>query len=203
MATVNIFRAGKHVTGNGQSLEFTENDLALTAYSYNMNKHKAPLVIGHPNDNQPVYGWVESLTSKNGNLLAEVGRLSTAIVEAVRAGSYKYLSSSFYTKNSVDNPDRGIYTLKHIGLLGAQPPAIKGLGAVQFSEGLGLIGSAEFAELGLLSKVSEVAIFNAIEFACPVGFTVNKDALLIHQAAILYQHTHGVKYLEAVKIVSK
>jgi hypothetical protein len=206
MAIINIFRAGKHTTSSGQVLEFSANDIAMTAFSYNNNKHKAPLVIGHPNDNQPVYGWVESLTSNNDNLFAEVGRLSPAIVDAVRAGFYKYLSSAFYPKGSADNPDKGIWSLRHIGLLGAQPPAVKGLGQVSFCEGLGLIGTAEFTEIGLwsdLSHASEIAMSNSIEFACPRGFTVDKDALKMHQAAIHYQHSHGVEYLEAVLILSK
>lgn len=205
MSLIYIFRSGKHTTSNGQELEFTENDLALTAHTYNTNNHKAPVVIGHPADDQPAYGWAESVTSNNGNLFAEVGRLSPALVDAVRAGHYKYVSASFYAPNEAKNPAKGSWYLKHIGLLGSVPPAVKGLGRVSFSEQIHghsiLIASTEFSEADILYS-NRLQYKQHVAFTEPLGYTADQDRLKIHQAAIKYQMIHGVGYEEALKAIS-
>lgn len=55
-------------------------------------------------------------------------------VEAVKSGAYKKISVSLYGPESPNNPLPGHYYLRHVGFLGAQPPAIKGLQAVEFAE---------------------------------------------------------------------
>jgi hypothetical protein len=49
-------------------------------------------------------------------------------------GRFKKISSSFYGPASPNNPVPGVYYLRHIGFLGAQPPAVKGLRASEFAE---------------------------------------------------------------------
>ena len=56
--TLEIFKAGKHTTAAGQTLEFSEADLQATVAAYDPGKHEAPLVIGHPSIDAPAYGWV-------------------------------------------------------------------------------------------------------------------------------------------------
>ena len=121
-----VFKTGTHTSGAGITKTYTEEDLDKMAIAYNGQKdHVAPLVIGHPKTDDPAFGWAQSLKRVGDKLLAYVDQVSDDVTEAVKAGSYKKVSIALY-------PD-GL--LRHIGLLGAMPPAVKGLAPVQFAEG--------------------------------------------------------------------
>lgn len=51
------------------------------------------------------------------------------------AGRYKKVSASFYRPDAPCNPKPGAYYLRHVGFLGAQPPAVKSLKAIEFADG--------------------------------------------------------------------
>ncbi len=128
MATskIHIFRAGTFFSMGGQSVTFSESDLASTAAAYNPRKHIAPLVLGHPEIDAPAYGSVNSLSMLGSGLyaFADVGPV---LQNKVRSGEYLRVSASFYPPYSPHNPVPGIHYLKHVGFLGAVPPAVKGL----------------------------------------------------------------------------
>lgn len=134
LKTIEIFRAGQHTSSNGQTLSFGETELAASASGYDPALHEAPIVLGHPSADAPAYGWVRSLQVRGGALSASVGDLHPSFVEAVQAGRYKKVSASFYKPDSAANPKPGTYYLRHVGFLGAQPPAVKGLAPVSFGE---------------------------------------------------------------------
>lgn len=134
LKTIEIFRAGQHTSSSGQTLSFGEAELAASASGYDPALHEAPIVLGHPSSDAPAYGWVRGLKVREGALSAEVGDLHPSFVEAVQAGRYKKVSASFYRPDSAANPKPGTYYLRHVGFLGAQPPAVKGLTAVSFGE---------------------------------------------------------------------
>lgn len=143
---IEIFRAGTHTTMNGQQLEFTEADLFASAAAYSPAKHEAPLVVGHPKHDAPAYGWVAGMTSDGKSLSANVGQLDAAFGEMVTAGRFKKISASFYPPGHPGNPAPGVYYLRHVGFLGAQPPAIKGLKAVEFADGDTDLVTIEFGD---------------------------------------------------------
>lgn len=141
--TIQIFKPGKHVAMSGAALSFSESDLAATAAAYDPAKHEAPLVVGHPKTDGPAYGWVKSLafagtpTSSgraDGALEAVPHQVDPAFAEMVARGAFKKISASFYAPDSPSNPVPGVYYLRHVGLLGAQPPAVKGLRNPQFAD---------------------------------------------------------------------
>ncbi|MEO5341395.1 MAG: hypothetical protein H7837_12910 [Magnetococcus sp. MYC-9] len=123
-----IFRPGTHTDQHGANLTFTESDLSACATAYDPSLHQAPLVVGHPVTNDPAWGWVQSLAYSGGRLLATPDQVDPAFAEMVNAGRYNKLSASFYLPDSPANPVQGTYYLRHVGFLGAQPPALKGLG---------------------------------------------------------------------------
>jgi hypothetical protein len=141
---IQIFKPGKHTAMSGAALSFSETDLAATAKAYDPAKHEAPLVCGHPAHDDPAYGWVGSLSFADGALEADTTQVDTAFAEMVTKGSFKKISASFYSPDSPSNPVPGVYYLRHVGFLGAMPPAVKGLrnpsfadaeqGVVEFSE---------------------------------------------------------------------
>lgn len=121
---IEIFRTGTHTDAGGNKREWTEADLNRMASSYDPNAHEAPLVIGHPKNNGPAYGWVEQLKVQGGKLLMRAGQVLPEFADLVKTGRFKKRSISVYPNG----------TLRHVGFLGAQPPAIKGLKDVSFGE---------------------------------------------------------------------
>src|SRR5690554_6456112 len=134
MKRINIFKPGKHTDSHGQTLDFSEDKLLAAASAYDPQLHEAPIVIGHPKDNHPAYGWVASLEFAEGALDAIPHQLNADFEEMVASGAFKKVSASFYLPDAPNNPKPGTLYLRHVGFLGAQPPAIKGLKAVEFSE---------------------------------------------------------------------
>jgi hypothetical protein len=126
------FAVGTHTDSRGLKGAFSAAEIDLTALVYDPVAHPAPLVLGHPQDNGPQFGKVLGLVSFAGTLCA-IADVSDALVSAVRAGRYKKVSCSFHLPNSPVNPKRGAHYLKHIGFLGAAPPAVTGLAPLEFA----------------------------------------------------------------------
>lgn len=134
MKALQIFKAGKRTASDGRALTFTEADLKATAAAYDPALHEAPLVIGHPKTNDPAFGWTKSLAFGEGGLLvAEPHQVNPEFAELVNSGAFKKISASFYVPDSPDNPKPGVYYLRHVGFLGAQAPAVKGLKPAEFA----------------------------------------------------------------------
>jgi hypothetical protein len=132
--SIHIFKPGTHQAMNGAVLNFSETDLAASAAAYDPALHEAPLVVGHPKADAPAYGWVKTLQYAESGLHAEPDQVDAAFAELFSAGRFKKISASFYTPDSPSNPKPGVYYLRHVGFLGAQPPAIKGLKQAEFAD---------------------------------------------------------------------
>jgi hypothetical protein len=140
-----IFRAGRHTASDGTTHEFTEQMLRDVVSAYNPTLHEAPMVVGHPQHDLPAYGWVRGLHfSSDGHLEVDPTQVDPAFAEMVNAGRFKKISPSFYLPDSPNNPKPGSLYLRHVGFLGAQPPAVKGLRSPQFAASER--GIAEFAD---------------------------------------------------------
>ncbi|GAA4648146.1 hypothetical protein GCM10023116_04100 [Kistimonas scapharcae] len=134
MKPIHIFRSGTHTDSTGITTGFSEDAIKASAAAYNPTLHEAPIVVGHPKDNGPAYGWVSQLRFDEQGLEAEPHQIDADFEELVKAGRYKKISASFYTPESPNNPVPGVFYLRHVGFLGAQPPAIKGLKDIAFNE---------------------------------------------------------------------
>lgn len=130
---IRILRPGTFTDVNGKTVTFTKADLQRVVESYDAAEHPAPIVVGHPKIDHPAYGWVKSLSVRDGEVVAEPDQVEPAFAELVNAGRYKKISASFYPPDSHANPVPGSLYLKHVGFLGAAAPAIKGLGTVSFA----------------------------------------------------------------------
>ena len=140
-----IFKAGKRRSSDGTEYEITEQDVIDCAECYDPKLHEAPLVFGHPKTDDPAFGWVKDLQSNGGALSADFSDVDEGAKELVRAKKFKHVSASFYPPTHPSNPVPGKWYLRHVGLLGAMPPSVKGLGAVSFSDADGCV---EFSEYG-------------------------------------------------------
>lgn len=160
MTRFEIFKPGTHIAMSGAEISFTEADLIACAAAYDPQLHEAPLVIGHPADNAPAWGWTKALSFADGGLLADADQVDLAFAEMVNGGKYKKRSASFYPPGHAANPVPGVYYLRHIGFLGAQPPAVKGLKDVNFAEEDGLL---VFAEMDMKQSTTKEAKTMAVK----------------------------------------
>jgi len=135
---IEIFEGGRQVDSRGREHDGDQIiDRALT--TFDPKEHEPPLVVGHPRENSPAFGWVEALKSgvRNGAkvLLARFKQVVPEFEEMVRSGLFKKRSASFY-------PDG---RLRHVGFLGAMPPAVKGLADLKFGDDGETAATFEFA----------------------------------------------------------
>lgn len=130
---LHIFKPGRWTTMHGESIEFSEADLQAIAQAYDPKVSKAPLVVGHPKTDDPAKGWAKSLTATERGLYATTDKVDPEFAEAVRSGAYGTVSAKFYRPTDPNNPTPGVWYLRHIGFLGAQSPAVKGLDAPEFA----------------------------------------------------------------------
>lgn len=144
---IHIFKPGSHTTMGGELIEFTEADVAATAAAYNPKLHEAPLVIGHPKADEPAQGWVASLTANTRGLFAASRDVDPAFAEQVGNRRYGKVSAKFYRPDSPNNPMPGVWYLRHVGFLGAQPPAVKGLDDPAFANGDDCVAFQEVIEI--------------------------------------------------------
>ena len=136
---IHVFKAGDQTSAQGVQRHFSEKDLEQVVKTYDPSIHEAPLVIGHAGDNDslPAYGWIKGFTKQGGNLYADVAFTDTA-KDLVKDGHYRKVSISFYSPDSAINPHKGKWSARHLALLGASPPAVKGLEPFSFSEAEGV-----------------------------------------------------------------
>lgn len=123
-----VFRAGRHTDSGGHTREWTEADLDTIAQQYDRqieSGDERPAVCGHPADDSsaPARGWLKKLWRKGSELWARM-EPTPELVEDVRANRYRYRSMAFY-------PDLRV---RHLGILGGNPPALKGLPALSFAD---------------------------------------------------------------------
>ena len=139
-----IMKLGTHTAMDGRDISFTADILNDIADSYDPQLAESPIVIGHPNLTAPAYGWVKQTSVEDGILYAHLGQVDAAFAEAVNAGRYKKRSASIFLPETPGNPKPGHHYLRHVGFLGAVPPAVKGLADVSFAQREG--GDNAFAD---------------------------------------------------------
>jgi hypothetical protein len=132
---IQIFKPGTHTTMSGDALTFSEADVAATAAAYDPTLKDAPLVVGHPKTDSPAFGWVTSLQFADGVLSADTNNVDPVFAEMVNAKRFPKISAAFYHPESPLNPVPGTYYLRHVGFLGAHPPAVQGLRTPEFGDG--------------------------------------------------------------------
>ncbi|MCP4162589.1 MAG: hypothetical protein GY760_21185 [Deltaproteobacteria bacterium] len=122
---IEILKTGTFTAKNGKEVTITDEDLKNIAMSNPEKDRDAPLVFGHPEDDEPAFGWLQKV-KKSGNILkAKFRNVPKAVKQIVKDGYYKKVSVAL-------RPDKK--SIKHVGLLGAVQPAVAGLADVDFSD---------------------------------------------------------------------
>lgn len=143
-----IFKVGTHTSDKGVTKAYSLDDLNFIAESYKPDEDEAPIVIGHPEENDPAFGWISNLSvSEDGNLIAEApdDKLHPDFLTALKEGSYK--------KRSISLTPEG--KLRHIGFLGAAKPSVKGLADIQFSSPSSVVYELEDLPIPVFENVNK------------------------------------------------
>jgi len=122
---IEVCRAGSHTDSRGRRVEIGEADIEAIAERYAAGD-PAPVVLGHPETDDPAYGWVERLRAVGGALQAKLHKLDDGFRRLVEDGRYRGRSVALD-----GGPDQ--WRLRHLGWLGATPPAIAGLAPSEFA----------------------------------------------------------------------
>ena len=204
---IEIFRGGQQTDSYGD-VHDGDAIIDLAVETFDTSYHEPPLVIGHPKHDDPAYGWVEELkkTVKDGTkvLLAKFKDVVPEFIDATKSGRYKKRSASFYSDGR----------LRHVGILGAVPPAVKGLTNVAFSDDPGI--SFEFAETSPWTWEAVARIFRRLrEYIIEKDNKETADAIIpdwdvenIRDEATKTQQKESdtmkfTEFLEALKIWKK
>lgn len=169
MQPIEIFRPGTHTDSRGVARSYSDADLAATAAAYDTGLHEAPIVVGHPTEDAPAYGWIKGVTFADGKLSVEPDQVDPEFAELVKGGRFKKVSASFYPPNSKSNPKPGAWYLRHVGFLGAQAPAIKGLKPIAFAD--------DEADVVSFGDEPEASLLDRVTQAIEAGFSRLADGL--------------------------
>jgi hypothetical protein len=124
---VEIFRGGKQVDSRGRDHD-GDRVIDQVVSSYDPDKREAPAVIGHPENDAPAFGWVEGVrkAARDGTAVLEARfkQVQPEFEEMVKAGLFKNRSIAVRRDGS----------LRHVGFLGAAPPAVPGLKPIEFTD---------------------------------------------------------------------
>jgi hypothetical protein len=131
---IEVFRAGTHTDCSGKQMTFSAAD--LDEMVANVALGKPPAVLGHPKHDDPAYAWAD-LKREGDSLFAKFEDINPAFAAGVDSGAYRNRSVYVF-----QDKDRG-WRVRHIGWLGAKPPAIDGLKPVAFAADD--VGGFEFA----------------------------------------------------------
>jgi len=165
---IEIFKAGTHTDSAGRTWTFGAADLDRIVAGYDPAVHEAPLVVGHPRDNAPAYGWVGGLKRAGDTLLAKFTGVAPEFEDLVRQGRFK--------KRSICLGKDGL--LRHVGFLGAVPPAVKGLKDLAFRADDAAV-TIEFADNQPWIWRSIAGIFRRLrEMLIEQGGTEKADAVI-------------------------
>ncbi len=185
-----LFRSGTFTPMQGTTISFSDNDIALMATVYNKyKKTPAHLRLGHPPEESENYGEVTKLKAIGDRLLA-VANVSDPLTSLVRQGYYKHVSAGFVC-GPPQTPEQGVYLLDHVAFLGAQPPAVKGLAPLNFSESDGFL---------CFSSGSELYTGPAAAACVPAGYTVDAASQPLYQLACdVHRAFPGMSFAEAAR----
>ena len=146
---VEVFKAGTHTDSSGKRFTFGQAELGQMVANHKLGA--APAVLGHPKHDDPAYGWVDDYKVEGASLFAKFKDINPQFDAGVQSGAYRNRSVAV-----IKDANHG-WRVRHVGWLGAVPPAIDGLAPMTFAAGDE--DSLEFAAPGysLVWGLEEVA----------------------------------------------
>lgn len=97
-----ILKVGRYKDASGRSYDITPSMLKELAETYKPNT--APLVKGHPNNDEPALGWVDRVKADGDTLFASFSQVAESFKNEVAEGLFKNVSASFFLPFSDRQP---------------------------------------------------------------------------------------------------
>lgn len=157
-----------HVLKPDPEAGITANHVKGLAESYGQNGHRAPIVLGHPQDNHPAWGWVKTCRADGDNLYCDMD-ITPELKKLMDEGRFRERSVAFYNSEPPQ--------LRHIGFLGAVPPRIKGLEPVNLSDSIEPYMTQETQLTQAAPEAPVVAVDNTASFVRPVALFALSEVL--------------------------
>lgn len=152
---VEICRTGEFTDSAGVRRQISRDFLAQAVTTFDTGQHEPPIVVGHPADNAPAYGWTRALRLQGDRLEAQFGDTDDNFEAMVRDGRFRKRSASFYLQPP---------SLRHVGFLGAQPPAVKGLREIALADGACVTVEISLSEETMAEKETPEEKLSAMEW---------------------------------------
>jgi hypothetical protein len=134
---IEVFRTGFHQDSAGQYHSVSPVEVLAIAGLYNSQRKRAPLRIGHPDDDDTdmSLGHVRSLhTSQDGTRMFAQIEAAPLLVSEVARGALRAVSCAFWAPGRGPNSAGIVALLKHVGFLGAQLPGVLGMAPPAFCD---------------------------------------------------------------------
>jgi hypothetical protein len=124
--------------GEKPDYTYSNAEVKQIAENYTETQYSAPWVLGHsPKPGSPAAGWIRGLEYEEdagvGHLYA-VSDFNALGENCISSKEYENKSVSLYVPDSPFNPNPGEWSLRHIAMLGAEPPVLKNLGPIAVIE---------------------------------------------------------------------
>lgn len=147
-ARIEVFRPGTFTPMGRDPISYTAADLRAIADAYDPQTAPAPVVVGHPSVDAPAYGWIDRFDydAATDRLFATVTDIDPGFADLVKAGRFRKVSMAYFSPDQAHNPVPGVWYPKHLGFLGAAPPAVPGLRNAAFAGDAGAIFTATFGD---------------------------------------------------------
>ncbi len=147
---IEVFRTGTFADSLGREESYTAEKIDEISRIFNTEVlekgYLAPLVKGHPKNDEPAHGWIERLARRGNKMVAKLMGLTPEIIKEISEGRFKRISIAL-------SPE---LLLRHVGLLGAVQPAVSGLRAVEFEQDFG--GSFVFDSDFSISEENQIVL---------------------------------------------
>lgn len=125
---IELFRADTRA-----SKGLTAAHIAEAAACYDADKAPAPIVFGHPSNDSPALGLLSSVRAEGSKLFGTLANVAQELVQGVRDRKVLNRSVAFWDPHHPSNPNPGKFSVRHLGFLGGQSPAIPGMAPLRFS----------------------------------------------------------------------
>lgn len=136
---IDILSTGTNIDAFGNEIETDLKKLKEIANSYDPSLFKGKIILGHssdpafmagrvPSDKIPSHGTIErAYVDEDEGKLRGVVEVADDAVDWISEKHFTDRSVALYSPTSPYSPKKGEYYIRHLALLGAAPPAIKGL----------------------------------------------------------------------------
>ena len=133
---ITIAKTGEWRDRLGRPYSIGSEHLDEYAQTYDPKRYRAPLIFRHNTHGHSdvelsaskfAFGFPQKLKRVGDEVKAVFSKISPLAKQWIKDGNAIAISPSFYEPHSLGNPTPGKRSLRHIALLGAEPPAIAGM----------------------------------------------------------------------------